>query len=117
MGTKKKDDGASFSGGSGNVVGSAVMFGSNCSDPAGKSALPTLTSAASASAKAEIDNNTVDHNTFQQGITSYLQGTPGDLFTWFAGYRIQYFAAQCLAQPIDTRPWRWPRRDDRRAGW
>lgn len=65
--------------------------------------------------KAKI--NTVDHNTFQQNITSYLQGTPDDLFTWFARYRIQYFAVQCLAQPIDTRLWRGPRRDDRRAGW
>ncbi|WP_406515018.1 hypothetical protein OH809_09010 [Streptomyces sp. NBC_00873] len=36
LGTKKKDDGASFSGGSGNVVGSTVTFGSNYSDPAGQ---------------------------------------------------------------------------------
>lgn len=54
-----------------------------------------------ASAKAKIKINTVDHNTFQQNITSYLQGSSDDLFTWFAGYRMQYFAAQGLAQPID----------------
>ena len=29
--------------------------------------------------------NTVDHNTFQDQISQYLQGTPDDVFTWFAG--------------------------------
>jgi len=48
-----------------------------------------------------ITVNTVDHNTFQDDITSYLQGTPNDLATWFAGYRMQYFAAQGLLEPVD----------------
>ncbi|MFI1098643.1 ABC transporter substrate-binding protein [Streptomyces sp. NPDC020917] len=89
------------SGGSSPVAGSTVTFGSNYSDPAAKSAFAALTTAATASTKAKIKVNTVDHNTFQQNITSYLQGTPDDLFTWFAGYRMQYFAAQGLAEPID----------------
>ena len=29
--------------------------------------------------------NTKDHNTFQEQINSYLQGTPDDVFNWFAG--------------------------------
>ena len=37
--------------------------------------------------------NTVDHNTFQENINNYLQGKPDDVFTWFAGYRMQFFAA------------------------
>jgi multiple sugar transport system substrate-binding protein len=86
---------------SGGKVGGTVTFGSNYSDPAAKSAFAALTSAATASTKAQIKVNTVDHNTFQQNITSYLQGTPDDLFTWFAGYRMQYFAAQGLAEPLD----------------
>jgi multiple sugar transport system substrate-binding protein len=44
--------------------------------------------------------NEVDHNTFQQNITTYLQN-PDDVFTWFSGYRMQYFAAQDLLAPID----------------
>jgi multiple sugar transport system substrate-binding protein len=86
---------------SGGAVGGTVTFGSNYSDPGPKAAFATLTKAATASTKAQVKINTVDHNTFQQNITSYLQGTPDDLFTWFAGYRMQYFAAQGLAQPID----------------
>ncbi|WP_420790451.1 ABC transporter substrate-binding protein, partial [Streptomyces sp. NRRL B-3229] len=43
----------------------------------------------------------MDHNTFQEQINSYLQGTPDDVFNWFAGYRMQFFAAKNLASPID----------------
>jgi multiple sugar transport system substrate-binding protein len=45
--------------------------------------------------------NTVDHDTFQNSISNYLQGTPDDVFTWFAGYRMQFFAAKGLSHPID----------------
>ncbi|MFE9511622.1 ABC transporter substrate-binding protein [Streptomyces sp. NPDC006643] len=86
---------------SGPVAGSTVTFGSNYSDPATKSAFAALTASATASTKVKVKINTVDHNTFQQNITSYLQGTPDDLFTWFAGYRMQHFAAQGLAEPLD----------------
>ena len=44
--------------------------------------------------------NTVDHNTFQENINNYLQGNPDDVFTWFAGYRMRFFAAQGLAGDI-----------------
>ena len=40
--------------------------------------------------------NTVDHNTFQESINNYLQGTPDDVFTWFAGYRMRFFAEKGL---------------------
>ena len=45
--------------------------------------------------------NTVDHGTFQDQISSYLQGTPEDTFTWFSGHRMRFFAAQGLATPVD----------------
>lgn len=95
------DDKSSSSKSPGSVAGSTVTFGSNYSDPAAKSAFTALTNAATASSKVKVTVNTVDHNTFQDNITSYLQGTPDDLFTWFAGYRMQYFAAQGLAEPLD----------------
>ncbi len=38
--------------------------------------------------------NTVDHNTFQDQINNYLGGTPDDVFTWFSGYRMRFFAAR-----------------------
>jgi multiple sugar transport system substrate-binding protein len=47
-----------------------------------------------------IQLNEVDHNTFQENITTYLQN-PDDVIPWFAGYRMQFFAAQGLLGPID----------------
>jgi multiple sugar transport system substrate-binding protein len=44
--------------------------------------------------------NTTDHGTFQDQISNYLQGTPDDVFTWFAGYRMRFFASHGLATDI-----------------
>jgi multiple sugar transport system substrate-binding protein len=81
--------------------GGSISFGSNYSDPAPKQAFAALVAGAQKSTGVSISVNTVDHNTFQTDITSYLQGTPNDLATWFAGYRMQFFAAQGLLEPID----------------
>ncbi|MEV4516044.1 extracellular solute-binding protein [Dactylosporangium sp. NPDC049525] len=78
-----------------------ITFGSNYSDDATKTAFAALTAAATESTKVPITVNTTDHNTFQNNISSYLQGTPDSLATWFAGYRLQFFAAQGLLTPID----------------
>jgi multiple sugar transport system substrate-binding protein len=92
---------ASTSTGTGSAAGGSISFGSNYSDPAPKQAFAALVAGAQKSTGVKIAVNTVDHNTFQNDITSYLQGTPNDLATWFAGYRMQYFAAQGLLEPID----------------
>jgi multiple sugar transport system substrate-binding protein len=101
--SSSKGAGASGSGSSTGaaVAGGTISFGSNYSDPAPKAAFAALTQAATASTKVKVSINTVDHNTFQQNISAYLQGTPNDLATWFAGYRLQFFAAQNLLDPID----------------
>ena len=43
--------------------------------------------------------NEVDHNTFQENITTYLQN-PDDVIPWFAGFRMQFFAEQGLLGDI-----------------
>jgi multiple sugar transport system substrate-binding protein len=78
-----------------------VTFGSNASDPAPKAALQAVLDYCAAQTGLTININTVDHNTFQDTLTSYLQGTPDDVFTWFAGFRARYFANQGLLTPID----------------
>ena len=92
--------GGSSSASAGTSTGT-ISFGSNYSDPAPKQAFAALVANAKQATGVSISVNTVDHNTFQNDITSYLQGTPNDLATWFAGYRMQYFAAQGLLAPID----------------
>ncbi|HEY3502869.1 MAG TPA: extracellular solute-binding protein [Actinocatenispora sp.] len=89
--------GTTESGGS----GTNISFGSNYSDPAPKAAFQGLINDAKTKTGVTTKINTTDHNTFQNNITSYLQGTPDDLATWFAGFRLQYFAAQGLLAPID----------------
>ena len=39
--------------------------------------------------------NFVDHNSFQDAITTYLQ-QPDDVFTWLSGYRMRFFAEKGL---------------------
>jgi multiple sugar transport system substrate-binding protein len=78
-----------------------VTFGSNGADATPKKAYATVTDAFTKDSGLTVKTNTVDHDTFQKSITTYLQGTPDDVFTWFAGYRMQYFAKKNLASPID----------------
>jgi multiple sugar transport system substrate-binding protein len=99
-GGNKSGSSSSSSTGGGSATG-PITFGSNYSDPATKSAFATLTQQATGKTNVQITVNTVDHNTFQNNISSYLQGTPDALATWFAGYRLQFFAAQGLLDPLD----------------
>ncbi len=78
-----------------------VSLGSKASDPVPKKAFADIYAAYKKKTGITVDVNTKDSNTFQEQINSYLQGTPDDVFTWFAGYRMQFFAAKGLATPID----------------
>ncbi len=95
-------------GGSGGA-GDAVKFGMNEANGSGP-AYERLKQIADAYAKKSgvtVEPNAVDHNTFQENINTYLQGQPDDVFTWFAGYRMNQFAESGLitdvsdAWPID----------------
>ena len=78
-----------------------VSFGSNASDPVPKAAYASVFKAFTRKTGTKVAVNTVDHNTFQNQINTYLQGQPQDVFTWFAGYRMQFFAQKGLLTPID----------------
>ncbi|WP_105970407.1 ABC transporter substrate-binding protein [Streptomyces geranii] len=78
-----------------------VTLGSNSSDAVPKKAFAEIYAEFTKKTGIKVDVNTKDHNTFQEQINSYLQGTPDDVFTWFAGYRMQFFAGKGLASPID----------------
>ncbi|MEJ8661514.1 ABC transporter substrate-binding protein [Streptomyces sp. MS1.AVA.4] len=78
-----------------------VTFGSNGADATPRSAYAAVTKAFGEKSGLTVKTNTVDHDTFQKSISNYLQGTPDDVFTWFAGYRMQYFAKKKLCSPLD----------------
>ena len=85
----------------GTAAGGTVTVGSNHSDPAEKKGIEAMVAAFKSATGNAVKLNTVDHNTFQDQISSYLQGTPEDAFTWFSGHRMRFFANQGLATPID----------------
>ena len=81
----------------------STSLGSNYSDEVPKTAMQAVVDAFTAETGIAVTVNTVDHNTFQDQISSYLQGTPDDTFTWFAGYRMRFFADQGLAGDLERR--------------
>lgn len=91
--------GSSGSGGGGN--GSSVSIGSNYSDAVPKKAFAALVSGWEKQSGKKAVVNTVSHNDFQDNINNYLQGNPDDVFTWFAGFRMRYYANKGLVAPID----------------
>src|SRR2546428_11765466 len=82
--------------------GGAMSLGSYNTDPNSKKGTQAIVDAfTAANGGTKVKLNTVDHGTFQNQISSYLQGTPEDAFTWFSGHRMRFFADKGLATPID----------------
>ena len=78
-----------------------LKIGSNHSDPSEVNGMTAINAAFTAATGLTPTMNTVDHNTFQDQINSYLNGTPDDALTWFSGFRMRFFAAKGLATQID----------------
>ncbi|GAB2686231.1 ABC transporter substrate-binding protein [Thalassiella azotivora] len=79
----------------GDATGS-VTFGSNETGNTFAEQREAMAQAFSEASGTTIDINAVDHNTFQENINTYLQGNADDVFSWFAGYRMRFFAEQGL---------------------
>jgi multiple sugar transport system substrate-binding protein len=78
-------------------VGGSTTVGSNYSDAVPKAAFQAMMDYCTQQTGVTTTINTVEHGAFQDALNSYLQGTPDDIFTWFAGYRMKFFADQGLA--------------------
>lgn len=74
--------------------GNEVKMGSNASDAVPRKAFAEVFAAYEKKSDKKVKVNTVNHEAFQEGINRYLKGTPDDVFMWFAGYRMQFFAEQ-----------------------
>ena len=84
------------------ATGGKMSLGSYQSDAQPKKGLQDVVDAfKAANGGTNVKINTVDHGTFQNQINSYLQATPDDVFTWFSGHRMRFFADKGLAEPID----------------
>ncbi len=94
-------DSGSSSAGSAGGGAKTISFGSNGSDEIPRKYFQAMMDAYKTKTGNTVKINTVDHNTFQENITTYIQGKPDDAFTWFAGYRMRFFASKGLASPLD----------------
>ena len=83
------------------TAGGYVTLGSNHSDASEAKGMAAIDTAFTTATGIATKLNTVDHDTFQNQLTPYLKGTPQDVFTWFSGFRMRFFAAQGLVTPID----------------
>ncbi len=79
---------------------SGITMGSNASDAVPKKAFAAAFTAYEKKSKKTVKVNTVNHENFQENINRYLQGSPDDVFMWFAGNRMQYFAQKGLLSDI-----------------
>jgi multiple sugar transport system substrate-binding protein len=77
-----------------------ITFGSNYSDDVPKTAMQAVVDGFTKKTGIAVNVNTVEHGKFQDTINAYLQATPDDTYTWFAGFRMRFFAAQGLATDI-----------------
>ena len=76
-------------------TGDEITFGSNYSDDKVKSAMQAAIDASGLNVKV----NTTSHNEYQDNITNYL-AQPDDVLSWFAGYRMRFFADKGLVGDI-----------------
>ncbi|MGV8845705.1 hypothetical protein [Tessaracoccus sp.] len=96
------DDASSSASPSAGASSGPVKFGMNEASGAGPAydRLSQMAMAYATTAGVEVDRNEVDHNTFQENINTYLQGNPDDVFTWFAGFRMNQFAESGLITDV-----------------
>src|SRR5918992_1046665 len=94
------DEESGGSSGGGGKPSGTVSLGSNYSDELPKQGLQATLDSYTQKSGVKVALNTVDHNTFQEQINNYLQGDPDDVFAWFAGYRMQFFAERGLATDL-----------------
>jgi multiple sugar transport system substrate-binding protein len=98
-GGSSSGDTSDKAGGAEKPTGTATL-GSYQSDAIPKKATADVMGAYTAKSGVKVKINTVSHNDFQENINTYLQGTPDDVFTWFSGFRMRFFASKGLAGDI-----------------
>jgi ABC-type glycerol-3-phosphate transport system substrate-binding protein len=94
--------GDSGSGGGGGGGGDTVKFGINEAKGSGPAydRLKAMADAYQKESGVTVAVNAVDHNTFQESLNTYLQGSPDDVFTWFAGFRMAQLAENGLISDL-----------------
>ena len=104
LGACGDDEASTSASGGASAKAGPVKFGINEAKGSGPAyeRLQGMADAYTKKTGAAVSVNAVDHNTFQESINTYLQGTPDDVFTWFAGYRMAQFAENGLISDVSS---------------
>jgi len=80
-----------------------LTIGSHDSDPSELAGMQAVGAAFLAATGLNPVLNTIDHGTYANAAnaTTYLENAPDDVFTWFSGYRMRFFAEKGLLAAID----------------
>jgi multiple sugar transport system substrate-binding protein len=79
----------------------SVSIGSYHTDPGEPEGQKAVDAAFTTATGIAVKENIVDHTTYQNQISNYLNGQPDTAYTWFSGFRMKFFADKGLSVPID----------------
>jgi multiple sugar transport system substrate-binding protein len=91
----------SSSSSSGGAASKSTSLGSGASDAVPKSAIQAMVDAFTKQSGDTVKLNVMPRGELVNNINTYLQGSPEDAITWFAGYRMRYYAGKGLLASID----------------
>jgi multiple sugar transport system substrate-binding protein len=87
--------------GPGGAASKATSIGSGLADAAPKSGIQAMADAFTKQSGDTVKMNVMPREQLVNNISSYLQSSPDDAITWFAGYRMRFYAAKGLLAPVD----------------
>ncbi|WP_127500613.1 ABC transporter substrate-binding protein [Actinoplanes solisilvae] len=81
--------------------GKATSLGSGLADAVPKSGIQAMVDGFQTSSGDTVRLNVMPRDQLVNNISTYLQANPEDVITWFAGYRMRFYADKGLLAPID----------------
>ncbi|GAA0485927.1 ABC transporter substrate-binding protein [Paractinoplanes deccanensis] len=79
----------------------ATSLGSGLADAVPKSGIQAMVDGFQRSSGDTVRLNVMPRQQLIDNVSTYLQSNPEDVITWFAGYRMRYYAGKGLLAPID----------------
>ncbi|HET6482257.1 MAG TPA: ABC transporter substrate-binding protein, partial [Actinoplanes sp.] len=85
----------------GDAGSKATSLGSGLADAVPKSGIQAMVDGFQSSSGDTVRLNVMPRDQLVNNISTYLQANPEDVITWFAGYRMRFYAGKGLLAPID----------------
>jgi multiple sugar transport system substrate-binding protein len=79
----------------------ATSLGSDLSDAVPKTGIQAMVDGFKTASSDTVKLNVMPRDQLVNNISTYLQSSPEDVVTWFAGYRMRYYADKGLLKPVD----------------